>query len=590
MNKKIAIFPAALLFFVILLISSAVSSMALAGQKKTAAGDEHPLYERFYGWILALLYAPIAFFGLGDHTAPESYYVGEYDTAVIFRIPEGENLSSLRFFAGINTGDWLLERSDDGVSWVTTAIAEQNYVSVLRWNELKLDAPVSSPLYRLTSMGEALDLGELALYDHSGNLLTPSEVPTAAEALFDEQETVPPRISYLNGSYFDEIYHVRTAWEYLRCDGVYEWTHPPLGKEILSLGLLIFGVNPFGWRFMGTLCGVLMLPLLYAFLQKLWGRWSVSCACTAIFALDFMHFTQTRLATIDTYSVLFILGMYYYMYRFCSEEERKERNLLLSGLFFGLGAAAKWTCLYAGAGLAVIWLCYWLRRKEAFRTKNFWRNVGLCLGCFVALPALIYYISYLPYGKTAGLRGAGMFFTPQYLHMVLDNQSAMWNYHSALVATHPYSSVWWQWMVDARPILYYLEYSGGDKSIIAAFTGPLLCWAGLGSLGLCAAGGVFRRDVRPVFVLLGYLAQMLPWMLVTRLTFAYHYFPSEIFLTLALGYVLSVIEESRGDRLWTWSSAAAAAALFAAFYPAISGAMCAQSRFEWLHWFPSWPL
>ena len=33
-----------------------------------------------------------------------------------------------------------------------------------------------------------------------------------------------------------------------------------------------------------------------------------------------------------------------------------KRHLALSGLFFGLGAASKWTCLYAGAGLGVLWV------------------------------------------------------------------------------------------------------------------------------------------------------------------------------------------------------------------------------------------
>ena len=44
---------------------------------------------------------------------------------------------------------------------------------------------------------------------------------------------------------------------------------------------------------------------------------------------------------------------------------------------------------------------------------------------------------------------------------VLDNQSFMFTYHAGLIAEHPYSSSWWQWLVDARPILYYLEYGDG---------------------------------------------------------------------------------------------------------------------------------
>ena len=108
---------------------------------------------------------------------------------------------------------------------------------------------------------------------------------------------------------------------------------------------------------------------------------------------------------------------------------------------------------------------------------------------------------------------------------------------------------------------------------------------------LCAAAAVGKRDGRAAFIVLGYLSQLLPWMLVTRLTFAYHYFPSEIFLTLAMGYALSRIEEKRGRGWVTLGAAVAAMALFALFYPVLSGVPVARrycSRL--LQWFPSWPV
>jgi dolichyl-phosphate-mannose--protein O-mannosyl transferase len=62
---------------------------------------------------------------------------------------------------------------------------------------------------------------------------------------------------------FDEVYHAKTAYEYIRKVLPDEDTHPPLGKAIIALGIQIFGMTPFGWRFMGILFGILMLPLLY---------------------------------------------------------------------------------------------------------------------------------------------------------------------------------------------------------------------------------------------------------------------------------------------------------------------------------------
>ena len=102
--------------------------------------------------------------------------------------------------------------------------------------------------------GGDLDMLEMAFKDKDGNLVTPQSVtPPEAAPLFDEQELVPDEPTYMTDFYFDEIYHVRTAYENIHQIEPYEITHPPLGKIILACGIEMFGMNPFGWRFMGTL-------------------------------------------------------------------------------------------------------------------------------------------------------------------------------------------------------------------------------------------------------------------------------------------------------------------------------------------------
>lgn len=70
--------------------------------------------------------------------------------------------------------------------------------------------------------------------------------PASAAALCDEADTVPASSTYFNSSYFDEIYHARTAYEHLRGVYPYEVSHPPLGKELLALGIALFGMTPLG--------------------------------------------------------------------------------------------------------------------------------------------------------------------------------------------------------------------------------------------------------------------------------------------------------------------------------------------------------
>lgn len=180
-----------------------------------------------------------------------------------------------------------------------------------------------------------------------------------ANNIFDEQDTLKGLPSWWNSTYFDEIYHARTAYEHLHGTTPYETSHPPLGKVIMSLGIAIFGMVPFGWRVMGALAGILMLPAMYLLGKQLTKKSSFAFAAALMLALDCQHFTQTRIATIDSYPVLFILFSWLFMLRFMQRDivrlpvKKLLPDLALSGLFMGLGIASKWIGVYSGAGLAV---------------------------------------------------------------------------------------------------------------------------------------------------------------------------------------------------------------------------------------------
>ena len=570
------------------------------GQKKAEAAPVRKDTRGEYVALLlvTLLYALVAFSQLGDTKAPQSSHVFSAGESMTLELDGSYELSRAMVRSVIGTGGFSLSLSEDGETWTDAAELDQNYVALLKWHEIPLSG--RARYLRLTAEG-APELAELTLYDQNGAAL-----PWKTQnALTDEQALTPAKPGFLNSSYFDEIYHARTALEHLRGMWPYEISHPPLGKLIISIGISLFGMTPFGWRFSGTLLGVLMLPLVYAFARKLFGRGSVPVCCTLLLAADFMHFTQTRIATIDTYGVFFTLGMYYFMVRWLFPDsgdglspapaEGRRRDLALAGLCFGLGAACKWTCLYAGAGLGLLWLLYWIfrfgREKEK-AWKPFGRNVGLCLVFFVLVPALIYYLAYTPYGVGNGLDGGlGMYFTRDYAKIVLDNQSYMFRYHSGVNATHPYSSRWYQWMLDIRPILYYLDYNGSSRASFGAFVNPALCWAGLVALFVTAWCAAARRDRRALFLVLAYLAQLVPWMFISRITFEYHYFPCSAFLVLLMGYVFSLMRENTKDwRLPVWGMTALCVGLFVFFYPQLWGAELDGAAASRLYrWLDSWP-
>ena len=544
--------------------------------------------------LITLVYAATAFFRLGSMTAPESF-VPMAGQSVQLTLPEGSVPTRIMLYPGVGMGGYDVSYSEDGQEYYSVSSFTQDHIAVLKWNFLTPETGLRPRYIRISCTYGEPWLGEVLVLDGDGQ---PMALQCNFPQLIDEQGTAPLVQSFQNSSYFDEIYHARTAWEHLNGVWPYEITHPPLGKEILGLGIRLFGMTPFGWRFSGTLFGTLMLPLLYVFLKKLFGGRTVPTLGTILFATDFMHYVQTRIATIDTYAVFFILLMYLFLYLWLTED--KLWALGLCGLCFGLGAASKWTSIYAGAGLALLWLAHWIRRFRDARQEAekkdavlpaFLGNVLFCLLFFVALPLLIYLLSYLPYGRAAGAK----LFSKEYLDLVIKNQVYMFTYHSQSVlgATHPYSSTWYQWLIDYRPILYVLEYPSSSTRIsIAAFLNPVLCWGGLMSLPLLVWTTLRRRDRRAAFILVGYLSQLLPWVPVARLTFAYHYFPSSLFLVLALSYVLALLREnSRNWRAGAVSLVLGSAALFALFFPILNGLeIRSELAAALLKWLPSWPL
>ncbi len=581
--------------------------------------------DRWVCLFITLLYAATAFFHLGSTSAPQRKVDFVQTGAVEFELSETAYVTSLRYFAGLGTGAYNLEFSEDGVNWSTLwpkkddegkvtgyywssepgydppYAIPQGYNDLFKWKTISIDNPQNLRYLRLTPRAErdTLQLSELAFYGPDGNLLELSLAsPSDAAPLFDEQAAVPEDPSWYNSAYFDEIYHPRTALEHIENFRPYETTHPPLGKLIIGLGIRIFGMTPFGWRFMGTLFGVLMVPLLYVFLKNFFGKSLVAACGTILFATDFMHLTQTRIATIDTYAVFFILGAYFFLYRWLSlPRTAKVRHgvlpLFLSGLLFGIGAASKWTVLYAGVGMALLYLfnlIFRFRDRHEEGVPSFWpwcvKTILLSVLFFVVIPACIYTLSYYPYALNQGdtsLRGL--------IDVMVPNQTSMLHYHQGVTNPHPYQSKWWMWLLDARPILYYMADGVGTRTRFAAFLNPLLCWGGLIALILVTRQLWRKKDGKALFILVGYLSQLVPWMPIARPTFNYHYFPSVPFLAFALCYLFNELAEAKPKNWgrWVLGLPALSLLLYLAFYPVLIGLTIPDWYSTALRWLPSWP-
>ena len=101
-----------------------------------------------------------------------------------------------------------------------------------------------------------------------------------------------------------------------------------------------------------------------------------------------------------------------------------------------------------------------------------------------------------------------------------------------------------------------------------------------------------KVDKVAIFLVFSYLVQYIPWMLVPRCTFAYHYFPSVPFVALMVGYSLyCFIGDNKKKRIFAYAYVVAAVALFLLFYPVLSGQPVSLEYVEnGLKWLTGWVL
>lgn len=534
--------------------------------------------------IITLVYSIIALYNLGYMYAPQTAEELTAGTPAVIDLGTDRNISEIRFYLGPRelSQDRTLTvtaASDDGTEVYSSTLENG---SVFCWSEIT-DIDVYGRFVTF-STNDSLYITEAAVYS-GDTLLTPV---SGSAMLFDEQEFIPRLPSYRSGTYFDEIYHARTAYEFLHKLPVYEWTHPPLGKIFISFGVKLFGMTPFGWRISGTLFGILMIPAIYVFLKKMFGNFLLCTCGTLLFTFDFMHFAQTRIATIDVYVTFFIMLMYLFMYRYytadfsISVKKSTYFPLIPCGIAAGLAIASKWTGIYAAAGLAILFFITFARHFRDNKSQFQKYSVKIILFCvlmFGLVPILIYAVSYIPYVRCM----------QDGLGAIIKNQTDMLTYHGKTVvsATHAYSSPWYKWPLDLRPIWYYTGENGTRTENISSFGNPAVWWAGAAAFLFCVYDALRRKNKNARFLVIAYLSQLVPWIPVTRITFIYHYFPCVPFMILMICHAAGRLNAKRTLIALT----VIAVILFAAFYPVISGYPVPHEYVtEFLRWLPSWQL
>lgn len=545
--------------------------------------------------MLTLVFTVLSLPTLGSHHTPQtSLKLGQETTKeIIVDLGEEKQVEYLDFFLGQEHDIKIfISRYDEKKGDWQVINENQSLKSVFAWNKVEVKTPMR--YLGIVISNEEAYLNELAIIDDKGALIIPVDT-TKYKALFDEQDLYKTYPTYYDQTFFDEVYHARTAYEYIMQDTTYETTHPPLGKILISLGIRVFGMNPFGWRIVVEIFGILMIPLIYLFAKRLFKDYWVTILTTLLLTMDFMHFTLAKIATLDIIIGFFILLMYYFMYRYYQIDfikaplRRSFVPLGLCGITMGLGIASKWTGVYAGAGLAILFFSHMWQAYQSYAgekreiLKKISKTCAFCIVFFVMIPIGIYCLSYIPFVGYRDYNGL--------LDKVLDNMQYMYNYHSQLKTTHPFESQWYEWAWMKRPLYQAVTHRiDGMGSAISCFGNPLVWWPGILAVFYTFKCWLWDKDKQAGFLCISYATQLVPWCFVTRSIYIYHYFPCSLFTILCSGYCMQkIVRQYKHGEVMIAIYGISVILIFMMFYPVISGMWINEETARlWLRWLSGW--
>lgn len=337
---------------------------------------------------------------------------------------------------------------------------------------------------------------------------------------------------------FDEELFVKNAHNYLLLQPDLN-DHPPLGKLVMSLGMLAFGYDSLGFRFTSLCFGIQNVIAAYWVARLLFGSSRSGWFAAAFVAADGFFISYSRVALLDGLLTCLVLWSV-----LAALTARGVRGVAFSAVLVGLATTVKWSGAFSLFPCLAILL--WERRVR------FWSLLTFALVPLVH--AAIWMFSLRLTGKPHDPMALWQTMRDLFLHHV-----EMGHGHNDL------ASPWYTWLVLYRPIVVKWWLHGATHHYASSAGNPVL-WFPATLLVVGVPLFAFLRRVLPLqrwlkreatsalrgfslrgelFAALGWFALLSPW-IVGRgsYTFSYHYLPSYAFALVLLGGAVSRCERA----------------------------------------------
>lgn len=395
------------------------------------------------------------------------------------------------------------------------------------------------------------------------------------------------RLTTPSHMFFDEVHYVPAAKALLEGAAYPNREHPLLGKHFITLGIAIFGDNPFGWRIMPLLAGVIGF---FALMRAMWFASQEKMATLFygfLSATGFLLIVHSRIAMLDIFMIAALALAAWQFAAAFRRPERAHKHLLLTGVALGAAMASKWNAIPVAIlpGLALLVAYITTNGAQFLTAKRAAPIPGVTLlQAFVWLgivPLATYAVTFLPalWFENSLLAEKGLIG----LHRdMLDMQTQV-------LQPHPYQSNWPDWLFNLRAIWYLYEMADGAQRGVLLIGNPLSMLLGLPALIWCGYSAFAQRNWAALGAVTGFAASLGLWLVAEKsVQFYYHYFLPSTFLLAALALALNELWK-KDERGLVYVALVPIGLLFAFFYPILTAAeLGGADSFLYWTWLEGW--
>ena len=447
---------------------------------------------------------------------------------------------------------------------------------------------------------------------------------------------------------FDEKHYAPQAWQLLHNHGVEDnpgyglVVHPPLGKQLIALGELIFGYNGVGWRFTGAVLGVIGIALVARIARRMSRSTMVGAMAGLLLIADGVNFVASRTALLDGFLAFFVIAAFGALIVDRDQVRERMHVALLegrigetpwgprlgvrwwrfgAGVLLGLACATKWSGLYFVVFFGLMTLAFDVAARRQYRVPRPWlgtlrRDLGPAVYALGLIPFGVYLASYAPWfasetgvnryevGQSIGPGG----FLPDAIRSLWHYTYAAYRFHAGLTNAdgnhHPWESKPWTWPMSLRPVLYAIDQENvpgcGAQSCVKAVMlvgTPAMWFIAVPVLAWALWRAFVKTDWRYGAILVGYSAGFLPWFAdIDRQMYFFYAATMSPFLVMAIAMILGDIlhQPNQNAERRTLGLLAVSCYLaivitnFAWMYPILTGLPISQSTWNLQIWLPSW--